>query len=301
LPGRSSEGEQPKDGEDLFVAYLPLIEAVTTAIARRRHLSPDDANDLASLVGLKLLENNCAILRRFQGRSSPRAFLATVIERILLDERVRQWGKWRPSAAARRAGPTAILFERLVSRDRLSFEEACSTLQITHRLAVNREQLETLYAGLRVRTRTQTVATEDLADALLAAEQTEEAATRSDATLRRQQLTLALAAAVERLTDADRLVLRLRFDQGATVARIATIVDMDQRLLYRRLARLMAELKRDMERNGFTAGEIVTLLDRRDGEVSGVFYTMDEMGDACSSNHQDAAAARKDGHSGPAA
>ncbi len=56
-----------------------------------------------------------------------------VVQRLFLDHRNRQWGKWRPSAEAKRRGPLAILLERLVVRDGWTFEQAVETLRTNHR------------------------------------------------------------------------------------------------------------------------------------------------------------------------
>ncbi len=44
---------------------------------------------------------------------------------MLLDYQNHLWGKWHPSAEAKRLGPMAVRLERLRYRDQLSFEEAC--------------------------------------------------------------------------------------------------------------------------------------------------------------------------------
>src|ERR1700730_10697811 len=107
-----------------FVACLGTVDSIVLALARRRGLSADDAADLASMVRLRMMVDDYAILRKFQGRSGLRTYLTVVIDRLFLDERVARWGKWRPSRQARREGPPAVLFERLVMRDGFTFEEA---------------------------------------------------------------------------------------------------------------------------------------------------------------------------------
>ena len=109
--------------EALFVSRLATIDSIVAALARRRRLSADDAADLSSTVRLRIMADDYAILRKFQGRSSLRTYLAVVIHRLYLDERVARLDKWRPSRE--REGPTAVLFERLPKRDGLTFESAC--------------------------------------------------------------------------------------------------------------------------------------------------------------------------------
>ena len=78
------------------------------------------------------------MLRRFEGRSSLTTYITVVVQRLFLDRRNRLWGKWRPSAEARRLGPTAVLLERLVSRDGWSAEQALETLRVNHGVTVDR-------------------------------------------------------------------------------------------------------------------------------------------------------------------
>lgn len=255
----------------MFARYQPLIEAITATIARRHHLSAQDAEDFASLVRVKLLEHDSAVLRKFAGRSSPRTFLTTVIQRIFLDERNRQWGKWRPSAEARRAGSIAMLLERLISRDGLTMEEACSTLQVSHGLNVSRTDLEAMHARLPVRTKRRLVTEDEVAETLTAPDSGAAAARFDTEEQRQHDLEQALARAIAAVPPEDRLVLRLRFDQGLTVATIARLTSMDQRLLYRRIEHLLLGLRSSLEAAGFGPNEAIQILDRPDVEFGSVF------------------------------
>ncbi len=98
-------------------ANAPAITALITRAARRRRLRPQDADELRSLTWTHLLKDDCRVIRRYRGVSTMATYLYVVVERVLLDMRTAQWGKWRPSAAARRLGPQAVLYERLVRRD----------------------------------------------------------------------------------------------------------------------------------------------------------------------------------------
>ena len=107
--------------EDEFLTLLPLVDRVIAFVARRHHLATAEAEEFAAHVKLKLVENDYAVLRKFQGRSSMQSFLTTVISRLSLDLRNDEWGKWRPSAEARRSGPVAVLTGRYVMSSSESF------------------------------------------------------------------------------------------------------------------------------------------------------------------------------------
>src|SRR5262249_29160148 len=113
---------------DIYSQNADTIESALMARCRIQRLSTDAAEDFCSWARLRLLEDDQRILRKFEGRSSLRTFLITVIERLFLDWRNAQWGKWRPTASARRHRPVGIELERLVIRDQYSVGEAIQIL-----------------------------------------------------------------------------------------------------------------------------------------------------------------------------
>src|SRR5262249_57565215 len=78
--------------------------------------SEEEGEDFGSLLKIKLLDNDRAVPRAYRGDSSLRPYWAAVATRLFLDQRVAVWGKWRPSAKARRLGPLAVELEELVRR-----------------------------------------------------------------------------------------------------------------------------------------------------------------------------------------
>lgn len=76
----------------LFESCLPDVDAAVSFVIRRRRLCEADAEDFASEVKLALMANGYAVLARFQGRSSLRTYLTTVVQRLFLDRQRRQWG-----------------------------------------------------------------------------------------------------------------------------------------------------------------------------------------------------------------
>ena len=125
-------------GEALFLSQLGVIERVISFVSARRHLPGAEADDFESHVKLQLIEDDYAVLRKFQGRSSLRTYLTVVIQRLFLDYRISAWGKWRPSAEAKRAGPIGIMLEQLMARDGYGFEQACELLETNHQVTASR-------------------------------------------------------------------------------------------------------------------------------------------------------------------
>ena len=112
------------DYQRQLLDHLALIQHIVRQTGRRRHFSSAEQEDFAGFVNLRLVDDNYAILRKFQHRSSMATYLTAVIALLASDFRNEQWGKWRPSAAATRLGPAAELLERLVYHDLHTLDEA---------------------------------------------------------------------------------------------------------------------------------------------------------------------------------
>src|SRR6185295_1916310 len=107
--------------EETYLQHLPTIERIASFVARRNHLNADEAAEFTQEVRFRLFDGDYAIIRKFEGRSLFSTYLTTVIGRLFHQWRVEQWGKWRPSAEAKRLGDKAIALERLLSRDGYTF------------------------------------------------------------------------------------------------------------------------------------------------------------------------------------
>src|SRR5690242_17941070 len=92
---------------ELFLQKLPQIERIVASIGKRSGLDADALEDFSADVKLRLVDDDYVVIRAFKNRSSFESYIATVVKRLLLDHRNREWGKWRPSAVAKRLGPLA--------------------------------------------------------------------------------------------------------------------------------------------------------------------------------------------------
>lgn len=248
-------------GEALLLRQLPTVERIVAALARRHHLRPAEADEFAATVRLRLVEHDYEILRKFQGRSTIQTYLTIVVQRLFLDFRTARWGRWRPSAEARRFGPAGELYERLTVRDGLSFEEACETMRVTYGLAVTPESLDAIAAKLPSRPRRQIVG-EDLLESVPDARVADpaEALLRGD----REQAGARARQALERvlgdLEPQDRLVIRLRFEDGMKMADIARLLRVPAKPLYGRVERLLAGIRERLEAMGILPAEVADSL-----------------------------------------
>ena len=233
--------------EQLFVRNLPTIEGLVQMVARQQRMSWAEAEEFASIVRLRLIENDYAILRKFRGGSSLRTYLTVVIARQALDYRDACWGRWRPSRAARRLGRPAVMLEKLIVRDGVALEDAWRALPDAPALP-DRDQLRAFAAGLQPRLRRHYVSLDDLDECHAGARDPE-----VDSVMRDHRVAAALAGALRTLSPADSRLLRLRFAEGLSISSIARSEGLDQASLYRRVAALLRRLRRDLEARGIAA------------------------------------------------
>ncbi|MGH9176166.1 MAG: sigma-70 family RNA polymerase sigma factor [Vicinamibacterales bacterium] len=250
--------------EAQFLANLPVIDDVTAKVCRRHRLSAAESEDFQSDVRLHFIERNYDVLRRFEGRSSLTTYITVVIQRLFLDRRNRLWGKWRASAEARRLGPTAILLERLVTRDGWSSEQALETLRVNHGVVVD-DALRALCEKLGKRSASRQLMPEDQADEMADAAPTPEAnVLRAEHDFLAKRVQTALERACQTLTAEERLILKMRFEDRAPVADIARALHIDQKRLYRTLPRLLEAVGTSLTQEGISRSDVKALFAAED-------------------------------------
>src|SRR5262249_19321138 len=205
-PNRTSSRER---WERLFLAELPTIQRLIASVARRHQLSPVDADDFAAEVHLRLISDDYAVLRKFRSRCTLRTFLTVVIQRLFLDYRNAQWGKWRPSAQSVREGAVAVRLERLTTRDGFTFDEACEILETNDGYRIDRTALARTYGRFRPRARPHFVTAHDGADQTPSTASADEGLVVADAQRRVERAAAALRAVLQAAPAQDRLILRL--------------------------------------------------------------------------------------------
>jgi RNA polymerase sigma factor (sigma-70 family) len=246
-------------GEESFTSSLPLIERLLSSVCRRNAFSVDESEDFASWAKLRLVENDFAVFRKFQGRSSLSTYLTAVIVNLFRDYRIHCWGKWRPSAEAKRLGTVAVQLETLVSRDGRSVAEAIAHLQSNAGVDRPTAELERLFSQLPSRTRRRFEGEEALA-ALPAAESSDGGVEESERRATERKAESALAQALGSLEPKDRLALKLRFADGLQIVEIASLLGEPARPLYSRIERALVSVRRSLEAHGLEAGQASELV-----------------------------------------
>jgi RNA polymerase sigma factor for flagellar operon FliA len=246
------------DYQRLLIDHLDLINRIARTTGRRRHLSATEQEEFESRVRYRLVENEYAILRKFQGRSSLWTYLAAVIDRMSFDYCDEIWGRWRPTRTAERLGDTAVALERLVSHGH-PLDEAMEILRSGNGGAPSHAELHRIWEQLPARQSKDQVE-EQAADELAAPD-------TSDANVVHQQrqrdlgkLQGALSAAFGTIAEQDRVLIALRFDQDLSITEIARIMGSSVPTLHRRLAAAVSHLRVALAGAGFKADDVADLI-----------------------------------------
>jgi RNA polymerase sigma factor (sigma-70 family) len=256
--------------EEIFLANLRQIERIIDHACRRHHLSREEAQDFASTVKLKLIEDDYAILRKFKGQSSLGTYLTMVIQRQHLDYMNHLWGKWRPCAEAERLGPVAIRLDALRNRDGYSFEEACEILRTNHHVEMSWQELSEIDARLPPRSprpprspwwnerevELENVAAEN--------EQTDGPALSHERAAALRKVKACLRKALADLSSQDRLIIKMRIWSDVSVVGISRALHIEQKPLYRRIEKIQKTLREALEKDGIRAEEVSEILNVRE-------------------------------------
>ncbi|HYC91660.1 MAG TPA: sigma-70 family RNA polymerase sigma factor [Thermoanaerobaculia bacterium] len=245
----------------MFEANLSLVDKVIAGVCRRARLQGADAEDFASAARLALIENDYAILRRYEGRAALGTYLTIVIERLLADLRVQERGRWHPSAEATRMGAAAILLETLIHRDHRTLDEALPLVRNVD-ATLTRADVEAMLARLpRRRVRPGTVDTDEATlERLVAREMTDAPLLDAEAREVSRRAGEVVRKAIDAFDPEERALLRLRFVSALSIADISRMTRLPQRPLYRRFDDMFARLRRALRQAGVTsqdAGDVL--------------------------------------------
>lgn len=248
------------DPAALLAQQLPLLDDVARQVARNGGSRADDQEEFVARARLKMVEDDYAVLRRFEGRSSLRTYLTVVLQRLFVDERVRRWGRWRPSAEARRRGPVGLRIEMLLRRDGLCADEAWRKLTWNEGWALTRDEFEAVAAALPQRVRRFEVDEAELESMSAPNTSAEETVAAREATELAARTRAALHCSLSALTPEERVILKLRFQDELTVGAVARALALTEKPLFRRIEQILARLRAALERQGVVAAELLAIL-----------------------------------------
>lgn len=258
--------------ETIFLRELETIERAIGFACRRAAVDRETLEDFASYVKLKLIENGYAIIASYQGRASFGAFISVVVQRLLLDYRIAQWGKWHASTQAKRLGETATALEAMLYRDGHSLDEALPALQ-RRWPQLTRPSAEKLANQLPPRSRRPRMVDVELSDIASDAPSTSDIAFTSDRVDLSRRIASIVRDSTMDLSDDDRLILRLRFEADLSVAEISRTLGVEQKPLYRRIRRALLFLRERLEAAGVSAEDAEEILEHRTSDLDFGFAT----------------------------
>jgi RNA polymerase sigma factor (sigma-70 family) len=246
--------------EQLFLDNFDHIKKVVAQTCRQCHLRKEEAEDFLGEVRLKIVADDYAVLRQFQGKSSLESYLTTVIKNQMFDFQDRLWGKWRHSEMAKRLGEVAMLLEKLV-RDGYTFDEAVQFLRTNHKVEMSWQELNEIAAKLPPRTPRRWEAEEVLEFLPSSDAPPDSGILEQEKNALRVRALEALQKALKSVPAEDQVILKMRQWNGFTIAQISRLLKLEQKPLYKRIQKTQEHLRREMERQGIRKEDIQDLFD----------------------------------------
>lgn len=243
--------------EAMFVQHLPVLERVVATFGRRYGMTSEEVAEVTSSVKLRMIEDDYAVFRKYRGESSLPTYLTVAVTMMAREIRVQEKGRWRPSAAAQRHGPVAIHLEGLVHQKGYPLDEAGAVMRSRGITDLSDRHLGDLLRQLprREPLRPVAVGAEPLRGAL-ADTTADETVLSQERGATRNSVEQSLDSALRSFSLEDRLLLKLRFWQEASIADAARILGVDQRPLYRRIEKLLGQLRDRLTSEGVTIEQV---------------------------------------------
>lgn len=258
----------PMEPAALFQANLTLIDRVIAGVCRRARLYDADAEDFASVARLALMEDDYAILRKWEGRSSLEGYLTIVIRRLLSDQRNRDLGRWHASSEATRLGPAAVLLEQLLVRDGRALEEAVPIVVSAHP-ELGHADVVSLSGKLPPHAkRPRAVPLDSAMPFAAAAERADARVLENETRALSEQASRIVRRAIDGWPDEDAMILRFRFGSMMSIAEISRMLRLPQRPLYRRIEAMLAALRRALDGAGLDAAVLSSVIGEASQELN---------------------------------
>ena len=257
VPFHSRSSQQPAPassdstsrGRALLETHYHLIQKKLQHLSRRSGLPEHEAEEFRSWALYKLVEDDSRVLASWEGRSTLPTFLTVVLTTLMRDYRIHIWGKWRPTAAARRLGDEAVLLEQLCGRDGLSIDEAVERMWSEHGVTMSRAELEEMAALLPRRMERRRVGEEELlripVDGRVESRIEDAERSRTE-----EQLRVLLTPLLQSLSAEDQLLLKLHYWDGLSMAAISPLLGRPQRELYSVRDKCLKMIRRNLEAAG---------------------------------------------------
>ncbi len=264
-PGRSLPRPSPQRvappsrGRALLEEHFALVQKRLDQVTRNCGLPEHEADEFRSWALFRLVENDYRIPGSWEGRSSFSSYLTVALMNLMRDYRIKVWGRWRPSATARRQGREAILLERFWSRDGLPLHEAVDRVRAEPGVSLSRAELERIADELPCRAERRWSGEKDLQrigiDGGVEERVEESERARLAAHLREELLSHLRALPAE-----DRLLLKLHYRDGLSLPAVGAFQGRPQRQMYLVRDRCLKKLRQAFEAAGLRPEQVLGLV-----------------------------------------
>lgn len=243
--------------------HLSHVEAAIRAICIRHSIYGDEAEEFASTIKLKLIEDDYKRLRDFRGNSNLKTYLYAIINRLFIDELRSRKGRWRLSADAKRLGPAAEKLEELICRDNNSFDEACYTLlSIPSYSSYSRDELYEIYLKLPKKKNRYLaeVYPECLSDISSTDPHPDEVLHNKRIEVIERSIEGLIRKILPSLNDEDRLILKMRFNNDLSISMIAETLKYKRGYIENRINNILTAFKEGILSNGININDAMEVI-----------------------------------------
>ncbi|MGK5092477.1 sigma-70 family RNA polymerase sigma factor [Deltaproteobacteria bacterium TL4] len=228
------------------------IEKVIKNIASRHHMNQEEVEEFTSEVHVKLVENDYAIIRSFNGKSAFKTYLFTIFGRFFVDFLRSRKGRWRPSRESLKIGPVAVKLEELVYKERHSYEEAYRILIINYQFQINIADFQKLVSTLK---RTPPIRGEEQASVAVSVDDAdpEFVFTHSQFQSKMEKLYHLMGIMVQDIEkEEERFILKMRFESGYSITQIALLLGKNRSHINFLLNALLKRFRTEILSSGIT-------------------------------------------------
>jgi RNA polymerase sigma factor (sigma-70 family) len=257
---------------EYFESALPVVEDVIAFHCSRGRLAPEEREDFHSWAICKLIENDYARIRTFEGRSSFRSFLSVIVGHLLVDYWASKSGRRRLSSTAQTFAPEGLWLERYLRRGH-TVSEAIQLVRSNHGSPLSEDELYHITIRLPLTRKRPTYVPESAGVQVGSVNASPERLIEEKAEDRsRAQLEAVLEQALARLSSDERVFVRMRFEDGSRINEIAKAFHIPEKAFYRRFQRTLRRLRKALKAAGLDS-ECLDLY-REEGEQSANFRTL---------------------------
>lgn len=166
------------------------------------------------------------------------------------------WGKYRDGTEAKRLGKAALLLERLLERDHLTYGEARQYLRTNEKIELTDEEFDVIRVKLPPKMRRQFVSVDPLHDIAASVPTPEEALQAKAAAQKQAEILAMVAKRVSELSTERQLLLKLLFEEGLKISEIARARRIANKPLFAERDRTLRWLRERLEEDGISKEEL---------------------------------------------